>query len=545
MIHLKENLHRWSQAKYADFILVLLTFMVLRLLSVYGFYNGFLENFDKLASVFPKEQTVAKIIRYVPYHSWSICLAALLHPLFLIILVLVYIPVIYKKRFLIMDQVSFAKADKVLIFICAVLLSWELCTYDYNYYLDSAFFFDRLVLFLLPFLIVRYPLLVPLYVAFAFVYRSQFNYPVSGFDLFDKRVLFDILLMFTSVAYVRLYIPKTTVSFFYFVICIVGSNYFMSGIVKIFMSPHGYDWLLSNKISDLFINVHARGWLAHYDEAFIRKCWILLEKYNVLLQFLILVLELAAVFLLRNIRYAFILLIMLCLMHFAIFLVGSMLFWKWMLVDLSLAVLLWKHRGDYRELFSKRMFWCSVVIIVASAAWLKPYTIGWFDTPYNQYFTYEAEDKYGKVVELGKNELNPYHQWFQYDKFLFLVDKPCLQMSGFGYVKNYRVKQCLDTIPPDQLSSLEEKFGKNGFSGEKAEAFRNFIRTYFASRNRRKCELFLTKLRPPHHIYNQAPGEGLEALDEIKKFRVIYNIIHNEQGKIVPVEKHIIEEIII
>jgi hypothetical protein len=542
---IKESLRRLSETRYGGLILVLAVFLVLRLLSVFTFYNGFLGNFDRMAVSVLSEGIVGKLMRHVPYHSWSVCLSALLHPVFLTVLVLIYSPLIYKKRFQLTDPANFHRSEKLLIFISAFILAWELCTYDYNYYLGSAFYFDRLLLIALPFLIIRFPFLVPLYVAFAFVYRSQFNYPAGGFDLFDKRLLFDILLMFTALGYARLYFPKIRTPFFYFVICIIASNYFMSGIIKIIMSPHGYEWLLYNKISDLFINVHARGWLAGYDPAFIQKYWVLLEKYNILLQSIILVIELAAIFLFRNIRFAIILLILLALMHVGIFLAGSMLFWKWIVIDLSMALLLWKYKLYYQELFSKKMVLTSGFIIITSVVWLKPYTIGWFDTPYNQYFTYEAEDEQGKIAEVGKNELDPYHQWFQYDKFLFLVDKTCLQMSGFGYVKKFGLKRQLDTIPPPQLPMLEEEYGKNTYREEQAEDFEDFIRTYFTNRNLRQEKLFVTKLQPPHHLYNKPAGPGLHSLGKIKKFRIIYNISHNENGRPVPVDRQVIDEIII
>jgi hypothetical protein len=541
----KENLHRLAETRSGGIVLVLLVFLVLRSLSVFAFYNGFIGNYDSMAASFSSEGCIARTLRYIPYHSWSVCLAALLHPVFLITLLIIYLPLLLKKQFRLVGPGTFLKSDKILIFISAFILSWELCTYDRNYYLDSAFYFDRVLLILLPFLMVRYAALIPLYVAFAFVYRSQFNYPAGGFDLFDKRLLFDILLMFTSLAYVKSYFPKTGFHFFYFVICIIASNYFMSGVIKILMSPHGYEWLLYNKISDLFINVHARGWLRGYDETLIQRLWHFLEKYNLFLQSLILVLELSAIFLFRNIRLAIGLLLFLALMHFGIFLVGSMLFWKWMVIDLSLAFLLWKNRMIYKELFSKRTLLISTVIIMTSIVWLKPYTIGWFDTPYNQYFTYEAEDELGNTAEVGKNELDPYHQWFQYDKFLFLVDKTCLQISGFGYVKKFLVKRNLDTIPPSKLPLLEEEFGKNAYREEQADAFNDLIRNYFTNRNHYPHPLLITKLRPPYHLYNSPSGRGLGSLGKIKKFRVIYNISHNENGKAIPVERQIIDEIII
>ncbi|MBP7808983.1 MAG: hypothetical protein KA163_06805 [Bacteroidia bacterium] len=439
----------------------------------------------------------------------------------------------------------FLKHDKVIVFAASFILSWELCTYDYNYFLNSAFYFDRLLLIILPFLIWRFPILTPLYVGFAMVYRSQFNYPVDGFELFDKRLLFDVLLMYVALAYVKIYFKKANIHFVYLVLCIIASNYFISGVSKITMSPRGYEWLLNNNLSDLFLNVHARGWLCDYTEETIRSISNFLNDNSVLLQSIILVLELSALILLKNIRLCIGLLVLLCLMHFGIFLAGSMLFWKWMVMDLVLAIVLWRKKKYFEELFfKKKMFTTSVLIIFSSVIWLRPYTIGWFDTKVNQYFTYEAEDENGKIAEVSKNELNPYHQWFQYDRFLFLVNKKCLPVSGFGYTNQYRLKARLDTALIETIPWLQAKYGINHFDSLKYQKFNSFIKTYFNNKNEiQSTNFFLGKLRPPHHLNNCVLGDELKSLGKIKTFRVIYNLTQNKNGYLLPVTKQVVDEI--
>jgi hypothetical protein len=544
MDFLKTALIQFSEKKYSAYVLVLICFLAIRLIAAFTFYNGFILNFPKIAAVINAEGIINKLLLYNPFYTFSICLASLAHPLFLTALIVICIPVIYKKRYKNFTGNLFSKHDKLILFAASFILSWELCTYDYNYFLNSGFYFDRFLLIVMPFFILRFPGLIPVYVAFAYVYRSQFNYPVDGFDLFDKRILFDILVMYVSLAYVKLYFRKTEIPFLYLVLCIIASNYFVSGVSKISMSPHGYEWLLKNDLSNLFLNVHARGWLCNYNNETISGISAFLSEYSMLFQLIILVLEIAGLFLLRNIKLCITLLILLCLMHFGIFLAGSMLFWKWMAIDLFVAIILWRNK-DYFEniIFSKKQFLISLLIVFSSVIWLRPYAIGWFDTKANQYFTYEAVDETGKTAEVAKNELNPFHQWFQYDKFSFLVNKNILPISGFGYTGRYNIKIKLDTLSPENLAIFLSEYGRNNYKADKAKQFERFIKTYFNNRNSYKNKSLWTSIRPPHHLNNCVSDGGLNSLGRIKIFRVIYNVTCNTNGRVLPLRKEIVNEI--
>lgn len=541
------TLSRFSEKKYAGVVFVLSAFLALRLISMFTFYNGFLINFQKIAAFLPEDNFFGKIITIVPYHSWSICIGALMNPLFLAGVLVTLSPIITKKRFSDFNQLHFTSEERGLLFLVSFILSWELCTYDHNYYLESAFYFDRILLFVLPFVIWRLPVFVPLYVAFAFVYRSQFNYPVDGFDLFDKRLLFDILMMFTALSYVRIYFRNINLPFLYLVLCIIASGYFVSGLSKLTMSPHGYEWLWYNELSDFFLNARTRGWLPAMSKESIHSIWIFLNKYGLYLQLFVLLLELSSLFLLKNFRLCIWLLIGMSLMHFGIFLVGSMLFWKWMAVDLIMALLLVRARYALeRKIFSQHLFRTSIIIIISSVIWLRPYPIGWFDTKVNQYFTYEAEDLSGAVTQIHKNDLDPFHQWFQYDKFLFLVDKPCWPVSGFGYTAKYKIQKQLNELPSDSIANCSSGFCVNQFDPKKKKKFDDFIKVYFTNRNKLNGRgVSFSVLKPPHHLNNSGLGSGLSKREIVKKFRVIYHVTYITESETQELVRETVDEIII
>jgi hypothetical protein len=539
---IRTRLNKLLTTHYGKIFLVLFLFLALSLISLFVFYNGFLVNFN-LINKRAFGENVPRILDHVPYNSFSILLSSLLHPYFLLGLLLIYFPIIFFRRPFFAKKFIYQKPERLLVFGAAFLLTWELVTYDYNYYLDSAFYFDRIVLIILTFALLRFPLLTPLYIAFAFVYRSQFNYPVAGFELFDKRLLFDILLMFVSFRYVKAFIKEFKFSFVWLVLCIVASNYFYTGLAKIIMSPHGYEWLTENNLADLFLNVHVRGWMANASESTINSIWNFLNSWHVPLQFLVLFTELSALFLLRSKKISLIILTVSFLMHLCIFFCGSMLFWKWMAIDALLIYLISKNKIVAEELKYRTLFGSSVVVIAFAFIWLRPYMIGWFDTPVNQYFTYEVVDKNGKVYQLTKNEMNPYHQWFQYDHFLFLTESECLSITGFGYTTNYKLFNQLRTISQNELRL---QCRSDHFNPVKTEAYLDFITAYFKNRNKRLGHhLLLTYLRAPYHLHGS--GKGLLYADQaaVSKFRVFYNLSFSSSGKTVQIEKRVLHEVLI
>ncbi len=541
------RVNRFTEKFSGQIILILVLFFICRLLCASIFYEGFLHTFERFNSFLFGINKAPAIFIHVPYFSSSVILSALTNLLFLLGLVLFCLPLYFKRKLLSTKENYYPSAAQWLVFASAFILAWELSTYNYNYYLNQAFYFDRLFLLLLSVLLLRYPILTPVFIAFAYLYRSQFNFPVDGFPLFDKRLLFDLLLMFTVYLYAQILIPAIKIPFLFFALCIVASNYFMSGVAKISMSPHGYEWLLYNNPGDLFLNVHLRGWLSLTPKETITGIYWFLNNNGKILQIFILLIELSGLFLFQSRKLALTFLILFCFMHLGIFIFGSMLFWKWMFVNLLLTFILFYKKGFLvNELFSRKYFMASLPIIITSFIWLRPVSIGWFDTPVNQFFTYEVEDKNGKIYELEKNEMNPYHQWFQYDRFLFLMNQKCLPVSGFGYVAQYKLALEIKNAGAEGYFKLEEKKGENSFDSLKKQNYEAFIKTYFLNRNKLLENTFiLSKLSAPHHLYNSSAHLSYHNQEEVRVFRVIFNQFYSQKEKITLLNKKIIDEVLI
>ena len=532
---------RFTKNYIGQIVFVLLIFALCRTVAISVFYYGFLQTFEKASHIFFEK--TPSVLAHIPFYDSSVLISSLQHPFFIITLIIFFVPFYLNRK----RETFKYTSTRLVVFVSALMLAWELSTYDYNYYLDKAFYFDRFILLAFAVLILFYPPLTIFFVAFAFVYRSQFNFPVAGFELHDKRLLFDILLMFVAYIYARLFVEEFKIPFVYFVITIVASNYFMSGSEKIIMSPHGYEWLLNNHPADLFNNVHLRGWMAKASEPTISGIVFFLEHYGRIFQELVLVIELAALFLLRSRKTAIVVLISLCCMHVGIFVFGSMLFWKWIIIDLVLAFILLRNKEENMAIiFSKPYFIVSLLVILVSGLWLRPIMIGWHDTPFNQYFTYEVEDADGKVYQLDKNGMNPYHQWFQYDHFLFLVNKKCLAVTGFGYSNKYKVAAKIKETKPEDYLALEEKFGKSSYDSLQKQKYDAFIKTYFKNKNQRLSQVFFPNyFAAPNHLYSSVAKNEYLNQKPVRLFRAIFNQVYTVNHKAVNINKQIVDEIII
>lgn len=523
-------------------VAVLILFMVCRLLSLEVFFEGFLKVFPKADAFLFAAPTW---LSWVPYHHSSILFGALLHPVFLLTLLLFYLPFFLKRKALREPSFKFTIPERLLIFACALLLAWELTGYDYNYYLDKAFYLDRAILILLALLLPRFPLLAPLFVAFAYVYRSQFNYPVDGFPLYDKRLLFDLLILFSAHVYARLYVRNFKITYLFLALCVLASGYFAGGFIKVFISPHGYEWLWNNNPADLFYNSCQRGWLASCSDSTIQSLGNFFSHYGKPFQTLAFIIELSALFLLHSRRTGMIILCSLLAMHVGIFVLAGIFFWKWMVLDLLLLFCYFHKNGLWvNEVLRPHSYRTSLVVICLSFAWLQPIPFGWHDTPANQYFSYEVEDDAGTLYALGKNEMNPYHQWFQIDRFLFLVNKPCLPLTGFGYTYKYSMAKAIKKAGPEHYAEVEAEKGKNYFQPQQKQQYEQFIQRYFQNRNRRLNTGFVpSALMAPLHLYTGERGAVWNGQRPVKLFRVIFNQVYRKDGNVFSLNRQVVDEI--
>jgi hypothetical protein len=507
-------------------LLLLIAYVILHFIAFGVFYDGFETNFELISKKIPQPFTsLREAVLYRPFNSNFLLFSAFKNPIFLIVGYLFLHPFVWNLKQMKWQRFDYNQWIRFLCFFVAFLLCWELTTYDFNYYLNTGFYFDRLLLIVFMFGILIHPIFIPAFIITALLYRSQFNFPIGGFPLFDKRVLFDLMLVSYTFFIVNRFVKIKTATFFFFVFCIIGGNYFSTFQAKILNSPHGVEWLLENKLNWLLLNAHSRGWMNFLGDESLYKLAVFLEKWSVILQALVLIIEGSAIFILFKRSISKYILTGFILMHYAIFSIGSMLFWKWMAIDLFMILFLWKAPKELlNELFSKPMKWASVVIIFFASVIFQNYLIGWHDTPYNQLYTYEVVGEDGETYAFSKNEFNPYHQLIQHDKFNYLNLNKVLKVSGFGYTSKYPLAKTIRKSSWNEVLQLKKRFGKIEFDEVRKAEYIDFLQQYFSHYNEKLNNTRFNYLfSAPHHIYNEEAERRYDRQTKVKVFKVFYD----------------------
>ncbi len=519
-------------------LLLMVVFMVLHFCYFTCFYWGFLGTFEKLQGILASKLGLNwGALSNHPYHTFSITVGSFKNPLFIGGFLVLVVPLLKSYRTMAWHTFEHRHWVRLLVLIPALMLAWELTTYDYNHYLDQGFYVDRLLLLILLVLMYVHPVFVPLFLMVALLYRSQFNYPIGGFPLYDKRMLFDVLILFTAFLWVKVKYQLNSLHFIFMLLCLVAGNYFATGVAKLLVSPHGYEWALYNELHNLPINAVERGWKVSPGLINFTKQW------GTVLQVLTLLLEVGAILLLFKRRLTVLLLLGFTFMHLIIFINGSMLFWKWMAVDLLLVVVVYRLSKKGVVLFHRAHFKWSLAIIALSFVWLQPFRIGWHETRFNQFYSYEVVGESGTVYQFEKNDFNPYHQLFHYDDFGYLLNEKLLRVSGFGYTFHHVLAQQIVTVGSEGIPALAMKEGKNKWEAQKAIAFDEFIQTFFQHRNERLHPSWYTHLKAPHHIYNCMKNSKYEGQEKVILVKVYFKQTYIQHDSVVVLRNDVIREI--
>jgi hypothetical protein len=536
---LSKGLSRINE-RYRKFVTALGFILLFKLISTV-FYGSFFFFFNNLA---PKWNEFLVLnydlniyfLKLQPYLDFSFFISSFKSPAtYLGLIVFIYL-FVHRKR-ISWKEMEIGNTLKLLFIIPGFILCWELLTYDYNYYLDNYFLLERLLMVVFLALIWVHPISAVGFLMISLLFRAQFDFPIGGFPLFDKKILFDFYVLLITFLLIRTRIKISKTWLFYFFLIVIAASYFATAIGKIRISPHGHEWFTDNPLHYLIINGSERGWVvpAHLIS------WV--GNNKVILQFLVLFLEFLALFLLYKRRVSIIVISLLILFHFSIFYFGGILFWKWMIVDLVTIGILIFYKESLK-VFTPQFFKISLFLIPTAGFWLSTFSIGWLDTKFNQTFEYTVVLENGEEYATSKNLFNPYHQVFFHDKFLYLVDDKRIKITGFGYTFKHKLSHAINASDLAELPLLERDFGKNYYSKERNEVHTNFIKTFFTNYNKYLGESQNRHLiDAPQHIYNFPDGKMYEDQGKIRMVKVYLKKTFIVDGKTQEIEKIVIKSI--
>lgn len=388
---------------------------------------------------------------------------------------------------------------RLLVIAIATTLAWAFSTYGYNPYYGYTHFLDRAVLVLLGLAVWKNPAFTPAFVLQALVIIGQLRYPLEELDWTDKILLIDHLILFNAFLLVLPLGGKLGgLHYVFLASCLQISAYFWPGVGKI-----GMGWLGMNEVFALFIHTYTRGWLCFVDESTILGIGKLLRTVNGPILWTTVLVEVTAVLFFLHRRLPYALIAGWIGLHLAIFASSGILFWKWIVVDVALGlVLLRLRRSELRHpMFGLRPWALSLLLVIFAPLYFQPTMLAWFDTRYDVSYQLEVVGDSGTIFQVEPAFMAPYDLLFNQTRLWFLSPEPFL-VRDYGATNDRDVFSAIrDAKRWEAFQQLEAAKGVHRFNADRIDRFDHFVRMFFADLNERRDRwLPVNFLAPPLHI---------------------------------------------
>lgn len=440
-----------------------------------------------------------------------------------------------------------APSLRLLVGGVALTLAWAFSTYELNLYLDQAHVLDRVLIVVLAGLVFVHPAFVPLFVALTAGVVHQLDMPpgLFSYSWTDKKLLFEVLLLFCAFSLVRALRPTTRSNVFLFLtLCLVASHYVEPGLGKARLG-----WVTANQLHHLFVSSWLNGWLRFLDEEVVIRLAQGLAPADVALQALTLGIELGAVALLWHKRLTVLFLVAFLFLHTAIYALTGFFFWKWMALHALLLALLWRTADTtwLDEIFQRRFLVLSLVIVLGLRWLFSPGVLAWFDTPVNNFYELEAVDRRGRSAPLERSFFAPYDFPFVQNRFYFLSDEPVLvNMYGELFASRAVAAAVYAADGPDDVVELKRRHGRKRYDVAVAARFESFVRIFVRNANRRgrhERPLPLPPAPPHHAIHAREDSYTFEA--PIERVRVYFHETFFDGETVHRLRRELVREIVI
>jgi len=391
-------------------------------------------------------------------------------------------------------------------------LAWAYSTYPYNYWLDRPHDLDRALLFVLPWLVLWHPGFLGVFLAHAYLMAGQFNEPLQ-YSWTDKLLVYEVLLLLFVFVWLTLATRQGLLPFVGGALCLVALYYAVPAGGKLVLG-----WLARNDQANIVLSAwHQNGWLDGLGTVGRNRVVALVAWTAPLLKLATLAFEIGVVIMLRHRRVAVGLLLGCAAMHVGILLTTGIFFWKWIVLDLSLAaVVWWLPAGDARRLFGPVQAAVGVgLIAVLFVTHRRPVILAWFDSPMAFQFRIEAVGADGTAYEVTPAALAPYDLPLAQGRFYYLTDVPML-VDCLGSTPHWGMARRLNAArTAEDLAAIRAVFGSPRTNATSADRFELLIQRFFRHQQAPRATSWMSRLpSPPQHIWT-APhrGDGQETYD--------------------------------
>lgn len=388
---------------------------------------------------------------------------------------------------------------KIMVFSAIFFFIWILCFESFDFYYNSWFFIDRLLILLFGVLVFyRMSFILP-FTVFALIYYAHYY---SAFDwqyIHDIRPLTNLLFVVSLLA-----IPKNKIisqdKVLLFVVISVLSAYFWSGYGKITVSPNAYEWILHNELYLLPLNAQLRGWDLGFFGFLLDASVCFLKKFGVFISAFIFLIEFFCLFALSSKRLTAILLLSLTLMHIGIGLFVGLFFWVWLGMDLLLLLVFWSSKSLPFAVSGKFKLFKSASLILIGVIIFRPIQLAWFDSRFQWYTSINLKDSESKMYTMDKNEFGGYSYLFAHDIMQAMI--PFGIPGDNGYSASYQEVNLFKTFQStdNYFNQISSTF-PNRYQEDWNTQVQSFLISYFRNRNKANSLAIHYKLHPPRQLY--------------------------------------------
>ncbi|MEO8257696.1 MAG: hypothetical protein ABI868_10175 [Acidobacteriota bacterium] len=373
----------------------------------------------------------------------------------------------------------------------AAILAWAGSAYAFNAWYGQPHLADRAALIVLAGLVWWRPAFALPFAAAFWAIIWQFNYPALGFQTLEAefRPVVNTLTLFSAAVLIRaVFGGRRMDGFLFLALCLVAANFWIPGAGKLRIG-----WVTHGHMDFLIPNAYTHGWLAFLEPQSIARAARAMAALDWPLRVGTLAVECGALLLFIDTRAAKGFLILFTLLLGMFFLTIGYLFWKWIVLQIALWILLFHPRDDAatawrRHLFTRERFAVSLVVIGMAQVWFEPARLAWFDTPLASMLRYEAVGPSGAVYDLPPGFFAPYESHVAMARFVTALTPGPVLTDSYGVTGDRTIANALlGARSPEDVLRLEHagSRGANGVELEFARRFDEFVRRTATASNRR------------------------------------------------------------
>ena len=417
---------------------------------------------------------------------------------------------------------------RLFVAVPTVVLAWAFATYDYNLYFDQAHLLDRLALVAFAALVFWRPLFVLPFALAAVAIIWQFNYPISSYSVAEQFLLVRVLLLFFGFFLVQAVGTSHRPSDFVFLVfTLLAASYFTGGLGKIRL-----DWFTQGNVALLLPATYANGWLGFLDPETVGTVTARILSIDWLLVAGTFVVECGAVFCFFRRRVFLFYLSVWIFFHLSVFALSGIFFWKWIIVESAvLLLLLTKGGAPTFAVFSRPHFVLSIPFIVGGIVWFGPVNLSWYNAAVSYTYRFEGVGESGRRFSLPPSFFTPYDYQFTLSGFGYL--SPHRQLGVvWGAIGNRNDAEALAGARGQrEVEALEEARGELFRDDTRAEQLDDFLRRFVGTFNERRSKrTLLSPLGPPPQLWTFPRSDAFAGDERIARV-VVYQVMSFFHGR--------------